>query len=177
MASLGAVPPARATWATEALRRWWGLAALGGAFLLLDLLCAALALALLGTRGPAILGTACNLAAALRFGVTLLPGREPLITRYGRCDPAGLPDADGAYTRRLTWLWAGLLGGFAAAFGLLAILDRPVGWLPAAELALCAALFLGEHAVRNRRFPRHGRASPARTLRAVRLAHQAPPDA
>ena len=128
-------------------------------------------LALGGPEGPAALAALGNLVVCLRFGVTLLPGREPLITRYGRFDPAGLPDGDGGYTRRLTAAWAALLGGFALAYAVAAAASWPVAALSVAEPLACAGLFLGEHALRNRRFPQHGRATPLRTLRAIRLSH------
>ena len=46
---------------------------------------------------------------------TLLPGREPLISRYTRFDFGHLPPDCAGYTRFLTLLWAALLAGFAAA--------------------------------------------------------------
>jgi uncharacterized membrane protein len=157
------------------LRGWMLLVAVGGAALTLDGACAALALAAFGAPGPAILAAAFNLGAALRFAVTLLPGREPLISRFGRFEAAGLPDRDGAYTRRLTQAWMAVLGGFAAAFAAAAALSWPVALFSAAELAVCALLFLGEHALRNHLFPHHGRATPARTLMAIRLACRGAP--
>ena len=123
---------------------------------------------------PAPFAAIGNLLAALRFGVTLLPGREPLISRYSRFDAAGPPPAVGAaYTRRLTALWAALLGGFASLYALAALLAWPLLAVAAAQLLLCGGLFLGEHAVRNRRFPEQGRATPLRTLRAIRLSWRA----
>lgn len=146
----------------------------GAGAVALDAAFAAAALSAFGARGPALLAAAFNLGAALRFGVTLLPGREPLITRFGRFDAAGLPDADGAYTRRLTRIWAAALGGFAALFAAAAAFSWPILALSAAELAACTLLFLGEHRVRNRRFPHHGQATISRTLLAIRLAYRAP---
>lgn len=119
-----------------------------------------------------------NLAACWRFASTLRPGREPLITRYTRFDNGGCPAEVAGYSRGLILTWAWFLGLFAAAHALVA-----TGMLAghgahalvlAAEVTAGPALFLGEHALRNRRFPHHGRATPGRTLRAVRLAHRVP---
>jgi hypothetical protein len=126
----------------------------------------ALAVLLAGNPLAAALG---NAAVALRFGLTLLPGREPLIAQYSRFDWAGPPE--GGYTRALTLAWALLLGGFAlahAALGLAGLDDTP---LAVAEPVICALLFCAEHGLRNRRFPQLGRATPLRTLRAIGLAH------
>ncbi len=123
---------------------------------------------------PAALPVLANLAGSWRFAATLRPGREPLITRYTRFDSGGCPAEVAEYSRGLTLLWAWFLGLFA--LGHAAALAGPSSHalVLAAEVALGLALFVGEHAVRNRRFPHHGRATPGRTLRAVRLAHQAP---
>ncbi|WP_431271132.1 hypothetical protein [Dankookia sp. P2] len=113
-----------------------------------------------------------SLAAGLRFGWTLRPGVEPLISRYSRFDAAGPPDPDGRYTRRLTAAWAVLLGGFALTF-----LAAALGLCPAAPLwplqpALCAILFFGEHLLRRRCFPELGRVTPLRTLHAIYRCHR-----
>ncbi len=141
------------------------------------LVLAAAALALPWGREPfqAALGVSGNLLACYGFAATLLPGRDPLISRYTRFDFGHLPPDCAAYTRGLTLLWAALLAGFAAAqaaalFGL---------WRPSmvlgVEVLVGGALFLGEHFVRSRRFPHHGPATVRRTVRAVRLAHAVPP--
>jgi hypothetical protein len=127
---------------------------------------AALAVLLAGNPVAAALG---NAAVALRFGLTLLPGREPLIAHYSRFDWAGPPE--GGYTRALTFAWALLLGGFALAHAALALAGIEEAPLTVAEPVICAILFCGEHALRNRRFPQLGRATPLRTLRAIGLAH------
>jgi uncharacterized membrane protein len=121
----------------------------------------------------AALAVFANLGACYGFASTLLPGREPLITRYTRFDFGHLPPDCVGYTRRLTLLWALLLAGFAAAqMAALAGLWRPSTVL-AVEAVLCGALFLGEHLVRSTRFPHHGPATLRRTSRAIRLAHTA----
>ena len=139
------------------------------------LVLAACALALLWGRErfQAALAVSGNLLSCYQFAATLLPGREPLISRYTRFDFGHLPPDCAGYTRGLTWLWAALLAGFAAAqAAALWGWWRP-GAVLGAEVAVGGALFLGEHVVRNLRFPHHGPATPRRTVRAVRLAHAA----
>ena len=123
----------------------------------------------------AALGVSGNLLACYHFAATLLPGREPLISRYTRFDFGHLPPDCAAYTRGLTLLWAVLLAGFAGAQAM-ALAGH---WRPSVvlgvEAAVGGAFFLGEHFVRGLRFPHHGPATLRRTIRAVRLAHAAAP--
>ena len=136
---------------------------------------AALALGAVLLPAPtAALPVLANLAGSWRFATTLRPGREPLITRYTRFDPGGCPAEVAGYSRRLTLIWAWFLGLFALAHAVVLAGFGAHAVVLAAEVALGLALFLGEHGVRNRRFPHHGRATPGRTLRAVRRAHQVP---
>jgi uncharacterized membrane protein len=135
-----------------------------------EILAGGVALWLAGRHGPVLVAVLVNLAVAVRFAVTLRPGRVPLITRYARCDAAGLPTHGEAYTRGLTACWAWLLAGFALLHGLAAF-----GWwtttaLSLLQSALCLVFFLGEHGWRSRRLPELGRATPWRTFRAI-LAH------
>ncbi len=135
----------------------------------------------LGLGALLLSGSAASLHAGLaalanaflcwRFGATLLPGREPLITRYTRFDEGAVAQECLGYSRGLTVLWTVFLGGFATAHAAAFAGLWPTGTVLAAEVLAGAALFLGEHPVRSRRFPHHGRATPLRTLRAVRLAH------
>lgn len=136
------------------------------------MLAGGIALWLAGRHGPALVAVLVNLAVALRFALTLRPGRVPLITRYARCDVAGLPSHAEAYTRGLTAVWCWLLAGFALLHA-----AAMAGWWSTAALSLlqsavCVALFLGEHALRTRRLPELGRATPWRTVRAI-IAHHA----
>ncbi|HYF08584.1 MAG TPA: hypothetical protein VD970_13245 [Acetobacteraceae bacterium] len=119
---------------------------------------AAVLLALLPAIGMALF--------AWHFGATLRPGEEPLITRYIREDFSTLPAECVPYGRALTAFWTAAFLVFAALnllpiFGMLAAED-------AAAITLLASglLFLGEHAVRARRFP-HLPVTPGRTLRAM----------
>ncbi len=120
---------------------------------------------------PAALPALAFAATALWFGRSLLPGREPLIVRWNRHDPARA--ADGArYARRLTALWAAALA-LLSVTALVAL--RPGGPDPALVaavlLGLVAALFLGEHVVRSLVF--REAAWPSGTIRAVWRAERA----
>ena len=154
----------------------WRPVALAGAGLWLlaigfELLFGAWAWHALGPHGGPILAAALNAGVAARFAWTLRPGAVPLITRYARADRMGLPREAEGYTRALTALWAALIGGFALAQAGPFLDLWTTRDVALAQAAACIALFLGEHALRNRRFPQHGRATPLRTLRAIGLAH------
>jgi len=110
------------------------------------------------------------------FGHTLRRGRVPLIERAARLMHApGDPLSDDivAYARGVTEVWAGTFIVLTAVNFLLAMFARPGGLLLAAGIepvvavplsawslfanvltyGIIAALFLGEYAVRRRRFP------------------------
>lgn len=103
----------------------------------------------------------------LVFGSTLLPGREPLITRVYRFDQGDVIPLVVPYTRALTLVWTLLFALLAAvSLVLMAYLDLRI-WSWVANIAgpsLSVLLFLGEHAVRPTRY---GRTSPLRTLRTM----------
>ena len=146
--------------ARVALPAGCALALVGLALLLVPRL-ASLALGLLPALGM--------LLFAWHFGATLRPGREALITHYIRQDFGSLPEGCAEYGRALTGFWTCVFLGFAAlnlapAFGLL---SASVAGL--ATVAVSLLLFIGEHAVRARRFP-HLPVTLGRTLRAMWLA-------
>lgn len=108
-----------------------------------------------------------NLAMLYMFGHTLLPGREPLITRFRRLDVGHVAPKFIGYTRRLTMLWTilfavGTLVSLAAAIaGNIEIWS----WIAFVLLpALTVALFLGEHVYRAYRYGAEERTSPLHTL-------------
>ena len=84
------------------------------------------------------------------FGRTLLPGREPLITRIARVSDPGLAPALCHYTRRLTAVWCGY---FVLAVVLFLGWGESVAggglWVWAGTIVL----FVGEHWLRPRLFP------------------------
>lgn len=154
------------------LARAWPAIWIGAA--LLELAAGAAAVWLAGRHGPALLGVLVNLAVCLRFGATLRPGRVPLITRYARFDPQGMPAECEGYTRRLTAIWAGLTLGFALVHaGAFADLwsTRAVSLV---QTVAFLALFLGEHPLRAWLFPQLGRVTPLRTVRAMVTSFGAP---
>ena len=114
-----------------------------------------------------------NLGLAWLFGHTLLPGGEPLITRFARMEPA-LPDAQvRAYTRRLTWVWTAFFLLMATVSGTLVALAAHEAWVwfTAVGNYLCvAALFALEYGYRRWRFPRREHVSPLRQLAMLRAA-------
>lgn len=123
--------------------------------------------------GPAYPAAFWTMVFAARFAFTLLPGREPLISRYSRFDTSRDPAAQASYTRGLTALWAALLTGFAALYVIAGLRDWSVGPIALAQLVFCVGFFLAEHMERNRRFPQDGKATPLRTIRAIRRAETA----
>lgn len=109
-----------------------------------------------------------NLLLAWHFGATLRPGHEPLISRYTRFDFGRMPVEFIGYGRALTAFWTAMFLAFA---GLHAAALVPGGVPPGVAVAvnalLAALLFLGEHVLRNLKFPQFGLAHPGRTLRAI----------
>ena len=117
-----------------------------------------------------------NAFMAWLFGHTLRRGRMPLIERAARLmrGPEAPPDeAVVAYARNVTQVWTALFVVLALVNLVLALLARPGGLMLAAGLdsglsvpiaawslfanvlnyLIVAALFVGEYAVRRRRFP------------------------
>ncbi len=116
----------------------------------------------------ASLPLAGNLLLAWHFGATLRQGQEPLISRYTRFDFGRMPTEFVGYGRALTALWTAVFLGFAALYAVALVPGSvPPVMAVAVNAVLAAVLFLGEHAVRNLRFPQFGLAHPARTLRAI----------
>lgn len=92
---------------------------------------------------------------ALLFGLSLLPGREPLCLHFAQRISEGiLPDGAVAYCKRLTWVWLFIL--LACSFLSLLITARfgGVGFVAASVMsgATVALTFLVEGAIRKRRF-------------------------
>ena len=114
----------------------------------------------------ALLPTLGMILFAWHFGCTLRPGHEPLITRYIREDFCSLPDGCGEYGRALTLFWTLAFCAFAVLnlLPLMGVLSASAAGL--ATVAISLLLFLGEHAVRARRFP-HLPVTLGRTLRAM----------
>lgn len=114
---------------------------------------------------------AIHLGGMLIFGLTLLPGRVPLITRFSRFDnqQATGPEID-RHTRIVTALWAGYFASIAVVAVILAIAGnfQAASWiLTIVSPGSSAALFLLEHLYRYLRKDLFGHASVFRTLRIV----------
>jgi uncharacterized membrane protein len=117
--------------------------------------------------GPVLI----NLALMSFFGVTLLPGRTPLITRFSRFDRLQTtgPVID-RHTRMVTVLWAAYFALIASATVLLAIAGDflTASWIITVVSPVgSAALFLLEHFYRYFRKDLFGQASVIRTLRII----------
>ncbi len=108
-----------------------------------------------------------NLAMLYVFGHTLLPGKEPLITRFRRLEIGYVAPKFIGYTRQLTMLWT-ILFAAGAIVSLAAAISGNVelwSWVAFVLLpALTVALFVGEHVYRAYRYGAEGRTSPLRTL-------------
>ena len=97
-----------------------------------------------------------NLALATLFGRTLLPGQDPLVTRFARVVHETMSPALLRYTRQVTVTWTVFFlsmalastvlyaAGFMAAWSLLANLLSPL---------LIGSLFVVEYAIRGRVLP------------------------
>lgn len=109
-----------------------------------------------------------NLLFLALFGHTLLPGREPLITRFRRLEFGHVAPVFVSYTRRLTVAWTVLFAVataasvFAAVWGDLALWS----WIAFIGVPFASlSFFLGEHVYRAFRYGEDGRSSPLRTVR------------
>jgi uncharacterized membrane protein len=154
------------------LGRAWPALWIGAA--LLEVAAGGVAVWLAGRHGPALLAVLINLAVCLRFAATLRPGRVPLITRYARFDPQGLPAECEGYTRALTLAWAVLTAAFALVHAG-AVLDLwSMRLIALLQSAAFLTLFLGEHPLRAWLFPQLGRVTPWRTVRAMVSSFGAP---
>jgi len=91
------------------------------------------------------------------FARTLVPGREPLVTRIARLVRDGeLPEPLVVHTRRATWLWAVALALLAAVSAVLARFAEPATWSFFTNIlsyALLGALFVLEYLYRLVRYP------------------------
>lgn len=107
------------------------------------------------------------------FAVTLRPGAKPLITMMGERVHEHFSEAQRAYTRRLTQLWAIY---FPAMIGLSLAIYLTMSWAAWSFFcniltpAFAVAFFVGEHLVRYRLHPEFERIRLETALRAWRTA-------
>ena len=113
---------------------------------------------------------ALNIAFALFFGATLVPGREPRIATFARLERGELRPAIAKYARGLTWVWtvfflaSATIGVLLAAFAPLEVWSAFVN---VGSYIAVAALFFGEYVYRRFRFPHDPHVSLAAFVRLV----------
>jgi len=111
-----------------------------------------------------------NLSLLALFGRTLLPGREPLISRLSRLERGELPPELIVYTRRLTWIWTVSFAALALESVLLAAYTTLEVWSLFTNIlnyAFIATLFVAEHVYRIIRFGKDEYVSPLRLVRNI----------
>jgi uncharacterized membrane protein len=108
-----------------------------------------------------------NIILIFIFGHTLLPRREPLITRFRRFHIGHVTPAFASYTRILTVLWTALFSVMGVV-SIVAALSGDIAlwsWVSFIAWPLTSlVLFLGEHAYRAIRYGTEGRSSPLATI-------------
>jgi uncharacterized membrane protein len=123
---------------------------------------------------------AIYLALGIWFGRTLLPGREPLISRFASLERGRLEPVLARYTRRLTALWSAFFVGMAIACATLAVLADGRTWsvfTNGVNYLLMAVLFFGEYVYRRLRYSAFRHASLPRMIRMLVTAGRAGPRA
>lgn len=110
-----------------------------------------------------------NLGMLVIFANTLLPGREPLITKLHRQAVNKIIDSTVAvYTRRLTWIWTCLFAGMALESVVLAIIAPLSVWSLFTNFlnyVFVVALLVGEYFYRIVRYRSHTHPSLVQFLR------------
>jgi uncharacterized membrane protein len=96
------------------------------------------------------------LTLAIVFGRTLLPGEEPLCTRFARLVHGSIDERRAAYTRKLTATWTAFFLAIVTASCALYVTHEREAWSLLANILtplLVVALFVVEYAVRRRVLP------------------------
>lgn len=100
-----------------------------------------------------------NCFLAYYFYQSLIPGREPVISRVARLERGRLLPADVArYTRNLTWGWCVFFLALAVELSVLAVsttIETYMLFANTINLLLVAAFFLVEYAYRCNHFPQY----------------------
>lgn len=85
------------------------------------------------------------------FGLSLLPGREPIVTYFARTIHGQIAPEIEDYTRRVTWVWCWFFGLELLGSAVLLTL-APIAWwsifVNVLNVPLLAAMFLGERLTR-----------------------------
>jgi uncharacterized membrane protein len=120
-----------------------------------------------------------NLALAIWFGRSLLPGEEPVIGWFARLERgAELPQDLSGYTRGLTVIWTVFFIAMALSALALALFAGPQAWSVFAngvDYLLVGVLFVGEYVYRRLRYRHHRHASLAYHIRSVFAAGRLTP--
>lgn len=96
------------------------------------------------------------LAMAIVFGRTLLPGEEPLCTRFARLVHGSIDERRTVYTRKLTATWTAFFLAIVIASCVLYFTNEREAWSLLANILtplLVVVLFVVEYAVRRRALP------------------------
>jgi uncharacterized membrane protein len=112
---------------------------------------------------------AIHVLLAFVFGLTLVGGRESLITALARRVHGGLTPAMAAYSRKVTVVWTAYFVAMGALSLALYALAPFATWAAFANLATplaMLALFVGEYLLRYRLHPEFERATLSQALRA-----------
>lgn len=110
------------------------------------------------------------LALGVLFGVTLLPGRTPLVTQVSRIMKGEIDDRALRYTRQITWAWTLFFLGMALESALLARYANAFAWsviTNGVNYLLVVVFFLIEYRIRVRVFPEVDHPGFAGFLRAL----------
>lgn len=86
------------------------------------------------------------------FAVSLKPARTPMISRYAILLEPNLTTEEFEYTRKVTWLWVGLLTVLLLLRLLTSISALELPLLTGVGFILMAAVFIGEFYWRRQRF-------------------------
>jgi uncharacterized membrane protein len=172
MQAASALQMAGLTWVAAGIAG--GLVRQAGGLLAVLAAVAFLAVAAIAARTSLVIAAALShgalyLGVCLLFGLSLRSGREALVSRLARRVESCPTPALMAYTRGVTWLWAGFgAAQLVASALLLATAPLPVwsAFVNVLDAPLVGLVFAAEYAVRRWRF-RHTRlASLAETVRA-----------
>ena len=112
---------------------------------------------------------AIHLLLALVFGLTLLAGREPLVTALARRVHGTMTPAMAAYSRKVTGAWTGYFVAMATLSLVLYGVAPFAVWAAFANLVTPLAIlvmFVGEYLLRYRLHPEFERATLAQAVRA-----------
>lgn len=114
------------------------------------------------------------LALAVWFGLSLLPGRQPLIERFARAlhDTRGesLPTGSGAWLMAWTVIWVIVMAALGATAAGLAMVDSAGLWLLFTTTVMPIVIFLTlglEFVLRLKRFPDYPHLSLSQFLKAI----------